>query len=56
MGLPAATYAVVGGGNNYQVNYASGYLTVTLNTTGQYSLTISAVRYPVYLPIVTRNQ
>ncbi len=44
MGLPATTYLVDGGGNNYLYNYVSGYLTTTLTTTGQFSLTISAIR------------
>ena len=43
MGLPATTYLVKGGGNNYLHNYTSGYLTTTLATTGQFSLTISAI-------------
>jgi len=55
MGLPATTYWVKGGGNNYQQDYVSGYLTVTLGTTGQFSLTISVVTYSVYLPTVARN-
>ena len=44
MRLPATTYLVYGGGNNYLHNYVSGYLTTTLMTTGRFSLTISAIR------------
>jgi predicted esterase len=62
IGLPDGVYQVDGGGNHYQTNYtsASGYLTVTLTTTGQYSLTISAVDnsanddLKIYLPIVVK--
>ena len=43
MGLPATTYLVNGGGNYKLENYTSGYLTVPLTTTGQFSLTISAI-------------
>jgi poly(3-hydroxybutyrate) depolymerase len=43
MGLPATTYLVNGGGNYVLANYASGYLTTTLSTTGQFTLTISAL-------------
>jgi len=43
MGLPATTYLVKGGGNNYLHNYESGYLTTTLAITGEFGLTISAV-------------
>jgi len=43
MGLPATTYLVRGGGDNFLHNYASGYLTTTLTATGQFALTISAV-------------
>ena len=56
MGLPATTYLVEGGGNNYLYNYVSGYLTTTLATTGQFTLTISAVEsVKVYLPVVIKN-
>jgi len=44
IGLPATTYLVYGGGNNYLHNYVSGYLTTSLTTTGQFSLTVSAIR------------
>lgn len=47
MGLPATTYLVNGGGNYMLENYASGYLTTVLTTTGQYSLTISAISMEV---------
>ncbi|MDY7080775.1 MAG: prolyl oligopeptidase family serine peptidase, partial [Chloroflexota bacterium] len=47
MGLPATTYLVKGGSNNYLHNYTSGYLTTTLSTTGQFTLTISAVEAEV---------
>jgi len=47
MGLPATTYLVRGGGNNYLHNYTSGYLTTTLLTTGQFTLTISAIEVEV---------
>jgi hypothetical protein len=43
MGLPATTYLVNGGGVCALANYTSGYLTTTLATTGQFSLTISAI-------------
>ncbi|HID08379.1 MAG TPA: DUF2920 family protein, partial [Armatimonadetes bacterium] len=43
MGLPATTYLVKGGGNNYLHDYESGYLTTTLVITGQFGLTISAI-------------
>lgn len=46
MGLPDTTYLVKGGSLNYLVNYTatSGYLTTTLASTGQFSLTISGVK------------
>jgi hypothetical protein len=47
MGLPATTYLVKGGSNNYLHNYTSGYLTTTLLTTGQFALTISAIEAEV---------
>ena len=43
MGLPATTYLVNGGGNHKLEDYTSGYLTATLTTTGQFTLTISAI-------------
>jgi pimeloyl-ACP methyl ester carboxylesterase len=43
MGLPATTYLVNGGVNDKLEDYTSGYLTTTLTTTGQFSLTISAI-------------
>ena len=43
LGLPATTYLVNGGGNYELVDYTSGYLTISLSTTGQSSLTISAL-------------
>jgi len=43
MGLAARTYLVAGGGNYRLENYKSGYVTATLATTGQLSLTISAI-------------
>ncbi len=43
MGLPATTYLINGGGNYKLENYTAGYLTTTLTTTGQFSLTISAI-------------
>jgi pimeloyl-ACP methyl ester carboxylesterase len=55
MGLPATTYLVKGGGNSYLHNYTSGYLTTTLTTTGQFTLTISANATNIYLPIVIKN-
>jgi poly(3-hydroxybutyrate) depolymerase len=42
-GLPATTYLVSGGGNYKLEDYTSGYLTVPLTTTGQFTLTISAI-------------
>lgn len=46
MGLPDTTYLVKGGGNFALVDYtsASGYLTTTLTITGQFALTISAIK------------
>lgn len=47
MGLPATTYLVKGGGNYRLEDYVSGYLTATLTTGGQFTLTISAIRVEV---------
>ncbi len=48
MGLPATTYLVREVGNYSTLSdYTSGYLTVTLNNTGQFSLTISAIEAEV---------
>jgi len=47
MGLPATIYLVKGRSNNYLHSYTSGYLTTTLLTTGQYTLTISAIEAEV---------
>jgi hypothetical protein len=47
MGLPATTYLLRGGGNNALRNYTSGYLTATLSTTGQFTVTISALTVSV---------
>jgi pimeloyl-ACP methyl ester carboxylesterase len=43
MELPATTYLVSGGDNYKLEDYTSGYLTTPLTTTGQFSLTISAI-------------
>jgi hypothetical protein len=43
MGLPSTTYLVKFPGSSTLKNYTSGYLTTTLTTTGQFSLTISAI-------------
>jgi hypothetical protein len=43
MGLPATTYLIKGGGNNAVSVYTSGYLTVPLASTGEFSLTIAAL-------------
>lgn len=43
MGLPATTYLVRGGGSYRLADYASGYLTVTMAHTGQFTLSISAL-------------
>jgi dienelactone hydrolase len=43
MGLSATTYLVRGGGNNHLHSYTSGYLTTPLTTTGQFTLTVSAI-------------
>jgi hypothetical protein len=43
MGLPATTYLVRGGGNHRLEDYVSGYLTTTLTSVGQFTLTISAI-------------
>lgn len=47
MGLPTTTYLVKGGGNNYLHDYTSGYITTTLVSTGQFTLTISAIEAEV---------
>jgi len=47
IGLPATMYLVSGGGNYELENYTSGYLTTTLATTGQFTLTISAIEAQV---------
>ena len=47
MGLPATTYLVKEGDNNDLHNYTSGYLTVTLASSGQFALTISAITVDV---------
>jgi hypothetical protein len=47
MGLPATTYLVSGGGEYRLEDYTSGYLTTTLTATGQFTLTISAIRVEV---------
>lgn len=47
MGLPATTYLAKGGGNDDLHDYASGYLTVTLASSGQFTLTISAITVDV---------
>jgi hypothetical protein len=56
LGLPAGVYSVTGGGNNYLVDYGMGYLTVTLNTTGQFTLVVSAAESRIYLPVVMRDE
>ena len=43
MGLPATTYLIKGSGSNLLSTYSSGYLTVPLASTGEFSLTISAI-------------
>jgi pimeloyl-ACP methyl ester carboxylesterase len=43
MGLPETTYLLSGGGNYKLENYTSGYLTTTLSTTGQFTVTISTI-------------
>ncbi|MGD9101812.1 MAG: prolyl oligopeptidase family serine peptidase, partial [Anaerolineae bacterium] len=43
IGLPATTYLVRGGGNDRLEDYSSGYLSVTLTSTGLYTLTVSAI-------------
>jgi pimeloyl-ACP methyl ester carboxylesterase len=43
MGLPATTYLLNEGDNDKLEDYTSGYLTTTLTTIGQFSLTISAI-------------
>jgi hypothetical protein len=47
MGLPATTYLVKGGGNNGLYDYASGNLTVPVATTGESTVTISAITVTV---------
>jgi len=47
MGLPATTYLVKGGSNNYLYSYTSGYLTTTLASIGQFTLSISAIEVEV---------
>ena len=59
MGLSATTYQIKEGNKPpYLQDYTSGYLTVTLSTTGQFSLTISAIAsdlHKIYLPIVMKE-
>jgi predicted esterase len=59
MGLSATTYQIKEGNKPpYLQHYTSGYLTVTLSTTGQFSLTISAIAsdlHKIYLPIVMKE-
>ena len=47
MGLPATTYLVKGGGNNFLYQYTSGYLTIPLASGVQFPLTISALEVAV---------
>jgi dienelactone hydrolase len=44
MGLPAIPYLITGAGHNDLVNYTSGYLNVPVGTTGESTITISAVK------------
>jgi hypothetical protein len=44
MGLPATTYLVTGAGNNNLVGYTSGYLSVPVATTGESTITVSAIK------------
>jgi hypothetical protein len=55
IGLPAATYLVSYENFSELVNYSSGYLTVTITSTGQTQVIISAQSSPVYLPLVIKN-
>ncbi len=59
MGFPAGFYDVSGGGNNFTTLYSSGYLTVTANITGQYTLNISpsavTLDYKVRLPLILKS-
>jgi len=56
LGLPATTYLIKGGGNYQLKPYTSGYLTTTLTTTGQYTLTISALAVNVSAtPVVSAS-
>ena len=47
LGLPATTYLVKGGDSDKLERYTSGYLTATLITPGQFTLTISAIEVEV---------
>jgi dienelactone hydrolase len=44
MGLPATTYLITGAGNNNLVNYTSGYFSVPVATTGESTITVSAIK------------
>ena len=58
MGLPATTYLVKGGGNHALRDYTSGNLRVQVSTTGQSTITISAIAVSVSAdpPIVSIPQ
>jgi predicted peptidase len=58
MGLPATTYLVKGGGNNALYDYTSGNLAVSVATTGESAITISAITVMVSAepPIVSIPQ
>jgi hypothetical protein len=62
MGLSENTTYLVeeSGYSSYQQAYTSGYFTITLNNTGQFTLSISAISggsgtSQIYLPIVVKN-
>jgi hypothetical protein len=47
MGLPATTYLLKGAGYYQLVDYTSGYMTTQVNSTGQSTFTISAIKVDV---------
>lgn len=60
LGLPPGVYKVQGGGNNIDVSYSSGYLTVNVSSaTTPYTVTISLIpgsapSFFTYLPVVIK--
>ncbi len=61
LGLPAGVYKVQGGGNNQDISYSSGYLTIDVSSaTAPYTVTISLIpgsapTFYTHLPVVIKN-